>query len=323
MEIDSTSGLENSVADFLISDYKPEGADLQVIDINNGKKNLFYQWGKPEIIFCSHFDTVPPYIPPSVEGDIIRGRGSCDAKGQLAVLAEVCKKLYESGETNFGLLMLAGEEVGSYGAKAANEVIKNCKYVMVGEPTENKLIRASKGNILVEFTFNGKPCHSGYPQFGDDAILRMFAFIDRLQKYEFPEDEILGKTTFNIGRLNSDNAHNVVSYEAKMKIFFRTTKATHDILMEIVNSLTDEETEVKFGYGDKPMDFITVDGFESGIVSYGTDAPELFNLGECLLYGPGSILDAHTENEFIKISDMEKAVSDHLKIYNVLKEKLN
>lgn len=323
MKIDSTSGLENSVADFLISDYKPEGSDLHIIDIDNGKKNLFYKWGEPEIIFCSHFDTVPPYIPPVTDGDHIKGRGSCDAKGQLAVFSEVCKKLYESGESNFGLLMLAGEEVGSYGAKAANEIIKGCKYVMVGEPTENKLILASKGNILVEFKFNGKPFHSGYLQYGDDAILRMFDFIERLKKYEFPVDDILGDTTFNIGRLKSDNAHNVVSFEASMKIFFRTTKTTHDILMEIINSLIDEKTEVKFGYGDKPMDFVTVDGFETGIVSYGTDAPELYNLGECLLYGPGSILDAHTENEFIRISDMEKAVADNLDIYKKLKNKLN
>lgn len=323
MKIDSTSGLENSVADFLFSGYKPEGAELEVIDIENGKKNMFYKWGKPEIIFCSHFDTVPPYIPPVIDGDIIKGRGSCDAKGQIAVFTEVCKKLYESGETDFGLLMLAGEEVGSYGAMAANKIIKGSKFVMVGEPTENKLIRASKGNILFEFTFHGKPCHSGYPQFGDDAVLRMFSFTERLKKYEFPEDEILGKTTFNIGRVVSDNAHNVVSFKASLKIFFRTTKATHDLIPDIVKNLTDEQTEVKIGYGDKPMDFISLDGFETGIVSYGTDAPELYNLGECLLYGPGSILDAHTENEFIKISDMEIAVKDNLEIYKRLKEKLN
>jgi acetylornithine deacetylase len=166
LKIDSTSGNENSVADHLINEYKPEGSVLDVIDIENGKKNLFYKWGEPEIIFCSHFDTVPPYIPPSLSecGDIIKGRGSCDAKGQIAVMAEVCEKLFESGETNFGLLMLAGEEVGSYGAIAANKVIKGCKYVIVGEPTENKLIRASKGNILVEFIFNGRSCHSGYPK---------------------------------------------------------------------------------------------------------------------------------------------------------------
>jgi len=324
LKIDSTSGNENSVADHLINEYKPEGSVLDVIDIENGKKNLFYKWSNPEIIFCSHFDTVPPYIPPSLSecGDIIKGRGSCDAKGQIAVMAEVCEKLFESGETNFGLLMLAGEEVGSYGAIAANKVIKGCKYVIVGEPTENKLIRASKGNILVEFIFYGRSCHSGYPENGDDAVMRMASFIDRLRKYEFPDDEILGKTTFNIGKVNSDNAHNVVSEKAGLKIFFRTTKATHDLIKEIVHLLADDNTEVNFKYGDRPMDFVTVDGFDTGVVSYGSDAPELYNLGECLLYGPGSILDAHTENEFVNISDMNKAVDDLIDIYKKLKQKL-
>ncbi|HMQ69460.1 MAG TPA: M20/M25/M40 family metallo-hydrolase [Ignavibacteria bacterium] len=323
MNIDSTSGSENSVADFLISSYNPEGSELEVIDIENGKKNLFYKWGKPEIIFCSHFDTVPPYIPPSLDGDLIKGRGSCDAKGQIAVLAYVCEKLFEKGHTNFGLLMLAGEEVGSYGAIAANKVITGSKYVIVGEPTENKLIRASKGNILAEFVFKGRSCHSGYPENGDDAVMRMSSFIERLRRYEFTLDEILGETTFNIGKVVSDNAHNVVSEKASLKIFFRTTKATHDHMKEIIPLLTDELTEVNFKYGDRPMDFVTVDGFETGVVSYGSDAPELYNLGECLLYGPGSILDAHTVNEKVKISDMNKAVDDLIDIYEKLKQKLN
>ena len=323
MKIDSTSGSENSVADYLINGYRPEGSVLDVINIENGKKNLFYKWGEPVIIFCSHFDTVPPYIPPSMDGDIIKGRGSCDAKGQIAVMSSVCERLFESGETNFGLLMLAGEEVGSYGAIAANKVIKGCKYVIVGEPTGNKLIRASKGNILAEIVFKGRSCHSGYPENGDDAVMRMASFIERLRIYEFAKDEVLGETTFNIGKVYSDNAHNVVSDKAGLKIFFRTTKTTHDLINEIIPLLIDEHTEVNFKYGDRPMDFVTVDGFEIGVVSYGSDAPELYNLGECLLYGPGSILDAHTENEKVRISDMNKAVDDLIDIYHKLKQKLS
>lgn len=323
MEIDSTSGQENSVADYLISNYKPEGAELQIIDINNGKKNLFYRWGVPEIIFCSHFDTVPPYIPPEVRGNMIKGRGSCDAKGQIAVMTEVCRRLHDKGERNFGLLMLAGEEVGSYGAIAANKVVKGCRFVIIGEPTENKLIKASKGNVLVEFNFHGKSCHSGYPQNGDNAIDRMIRFINQLKSYNFPVDDVLGETTFNIGGLVSENAHNVISDKATMKIFFRTTQKTHDSIRDIIYNMIDEQTECVYKYGDKPMNFFTVEGFENGIVSYGSDAHELYNLGERLLYGPGSILDAHTANENIKITDMEKAADDLVKIYKKLKEKIN
>ena len=319
MGVESTSGMENSVAEYIKDNFSPAGAELEIQDIENGMVNLYYKWGKPEVIFCSHFDTVPPYIPPRIEGDTIYGRGSCDAKGQIACLAEVCKRLHEKGETNFGLLMLAGEEVGSYGARAANKVIQGCKYVIVGEPTENKLIKAQKGNMLAEARFFGKAFHSGYPEHGDNAIQRMVDFVNRMNALEFPIDPLLGKTTYNIGNLSSDNARNIISDYVSMKIFFRTTFLTHDILVKMVNEITDDRTKIEFAYGDRPIEFHTVDGFETGVVSYGSDAPELPNLGKPMMYGPGSIFTAHTHNEHIKIPDMQKAVEDVMGIYERIK----
>ena len=322
MEIESTSGTEGAIADYLLENYKPAGAELHIQEISNGLKNVFYTWGKPEVIFNSHFDTVPPYLPPRKEGNIIYGRGSCDAKGQLVVLSQACERLHKEGFTNFGLLMNAGEEVGSYGAMKANEVIKGCKYCIVGEPTENKLIKASKGNINVDVIFNGRSCHSGYPEHGDNAVSRMVQFlhsIDLLIDNEiFPVDDILGPVTYNVGMLSSPNAHNVISDKVTMKIFFRTTFATHDMLTDELKNITDDQTEVIENFRHQPMMFETFPGFETGIVSYGTDAPSMPNLGKKILYGPGSILDAHTHNEHIKIEDMEKAVDDLVKIYKCI-----
>lgn len=319
MGVESTSGMENSVAEYIKDNYFPEGAELEIQDIDNGMVNLFYKWGKPEVIFCSHFDTVPPYIPPRMEGDTIYGRGSCDAKGQIAYLAEVCRRLHERGETNFGLLMLAGEEVGSYGARRANELIEGCRYVIVGEPTENKLIKAQKGNMLAEVEFFGRAFHSGYPERGDNAIQRMVDFVNRINGLEFPEDPLLGKTTYNIGNLSADNARNIVADYVTMKIFFRTTFMTHDILVKMVEEICDDQTKIEFAYGDVPIEFHTMDGFETGVVSYGSDAPELTNLGKPMLYGPGSIFTAHTDDEHIKIADMEKAVEDVVRMWGKLK----
>lgn len=318
MGVESTSGKENSVAEYIKDNFAPDGAELEIHDIDNGFVNLYYKWGNPRIILCSHFDTVPPYIPPRLEGDTIFGRGSCDAKGQIAVLAEVCKKLHENGETDFGLLMLAGEEVGSYGARRANELIAGCEYVIVGEPTENKLIKAQKGNMLAEVEFFGKAFHSGYPEHGENAIQRMVDFINELNALDFPVDPVLGETTYNIGNLSANNARNIVSDYVSMKIFFRTTFLTHDILIEKVLPIIDEKTKIEFAYGDPPIEFHTVEGFETGVVSYGSDAPELTNLGKPLLYGPGSIFNAHTNNEHITIPEMEKAVEDLLRIYSGL-----
>lgn len=320
METDSTSGTEEKLACYIADNFNPEGAVSELQKIPNGKKNIFFKWGIPEIIFCSHLDTVPPYIPPKIEGDIIKGRGSCDAKGQIAVMYEVCRQLYMEGKTDFGLLILAGEEVGSYGAQTANGLIKGCNYVIVGEPTDNKLIRAGKGNLMTEVEIKGKASHSGYPDNGDDAVERLRVFLNKLKNINFPEDDILGKTTYNIGMLEAPNAHNVIPDCVRFRIFFRTTFKTHNLVKDELGKISDDKTNLNFVYGDEPIHFYTVEGFKTGIVSYGSDAPMLSNLGKRLLYGPGSILTAHTENEHVKISDLNKAVEDLKNLFYKLSE---
>jgi acetylornithine deacetylase len=315
LRYDSTSGSENELAMYISDKYKPKNSSSEIQVTENGRLNVFFKYGEPKIIFCSHLDTVPPYIRPIKSGETIFGRGSCDAKGQLAYLLEVYKQLIEEGYSNFGMLMVSGEEDGSQGAIKANSNLKNCDYIIIGEPTENKLIKASKGNLLVKVNFKGLSCHSGYPQNGDSAVNRMIDFLNRLYSMDFPEDDLLGKTTYNIGKVESLNAHNVVSDSAECKIFFRTTFATDKVLRKKLFEIKDDNTELEFIYGDEPMNFYTIDGFKSDIVSFGTDAPAFTNVKNKILYGPGSILDAHTEKEFVKIKDLNKAVEDVKIIY--------
>ena len=315
LKIDSTSGSENELVKYIIENYKQVKSEMEIQKTKSGRLNIFFKYGEPKIIFCSHLDTVPPYFAPIKKDDVISGRGSCDAKGQIAYLFEVYKQLIDEGFNNIGMLMVSGEEDGSQGAIRANKDIKNCDYIFVGEPTENKLIKASKGNLLINVIFKGKNCHSGYPEFGDDAVKRMIRFINKLENINFKDDPILGKTTYNIGRLESTNAQNVVPDLVRCKIFFRTTFATNKILKDTLNELKDDNTEFEFVYGDEPMYFHTVEGFDTNVVSYGTDAPEFKNIKNKILYGPGSILDAHTENEFVRIRDLYKAVEDVKIIY--------
>jgi acetylornithine deacetylase len=315
LNFDSTSGSENNLVKYIHENYNHTKSEVEIQETENGRLNIFFKYGEPKIIFCSHLDTVPPYIAPVKKDEIIYGRGSCDAKGQIAYLFEVYKQLIEEGHNNIGMLMVSGEEDGSWGARRANKDLLNSEYIFVGEPTENKLIKASKGNLLVNATFKGKNCHSGYPEYGDNAIERMFGFFKKLDNLNFEDDPVLGKTTYNIGRLESENAQNVVSDLVKCKIFFRTTFATNDILKNKLNELIDNKTELEFVYGDEPIYFHTVEGFETNVVSYGTDAPEFKNIKNKILYGPGSILNAHTENEFVKIKDLYKAIEDVKLIY--------
>ncbi|MGE5349642.1 MAG: M20/M25/M40 family metallo-hydrolase [Actinomycetota bacterium] len=323
MRIDSTSGKEADLARYIANNFHVPGATLEIQDVGDGSINLFYKWGTPEIIFCTHLDTVPPFIPPVAESARISGRGACDAKGQIITVLNVCRDLYHEGETNFGLLLVSGEETGSTGARAANNLIKGCRYVIIGEPTENKLIKAGKGIQLYVVQISGMSCHSGYPQFGDDAIERMRQFLNRLAAAIFPSDPVLGSTTYNIGQLSSENAYNVLPDLVSFKIYFRTTPASSGLIEKVLKNIADDKTTITKTREDKPFEYYYAEGFESDIVAFGCDGPCLTNLGKILLYGPGSIRSAHTKDEFINIADIEKAVIDLKQLYKTLKKEIS
>ena len=220
LSIDSTSGQEAPMADFLynkleapLKERLPEG-------------NLFFKWGTPRVVFCTHMDTVPPYIPPVFEADRVIGRGSCDAKGQLICLYTACKELEACGCSDFGLLVLTGEETGSWGAKAFSKLGFTAPYLIIGEPTENKMVSASKGTKSYDLTFHGKAFHSGYPEYGLSAVDLFLDFMKSLRVMTFGNDPVLGKTTWNVGMLHSDNPQNILSPELTCRLYFRTTFAS-------------------------------------------------------------------------------------------------
>lgn len=320
LKIESTTGLERNVADFIAEKYTPKGMSCDKQEGPDGRANLFFKIGEPKIVFNSHMDTVPPYIPPVFTEDKIFGRGSCDAKGQLAYLWQAVNELIAEGHKDFGFLITFGEEVGSQGAREANNLLTDTEYIIIGEPTENKLIKASKGTNLVKVKITGKNCHSGYPEHGDNAIDRMRKFLDRLDAIGFPDDELMGKTTYNIGWLKADNAQNVVPDLVTFSLFIRTTFASHDNFQQMLEGIADENTMLEFPFKKGPMKFHTVEGFETGVVAYGTDAPSFTNVPNKLLYGPGTILVAHTADEYINIKDMFRAVEDVKKIFKKLRE---
>lgn len=317
MSIDSLTGFEFKLTNYLIKNLNPKGAKLTVQNVNKNQKNLFYKWGNPKIIFCSHLDTVHPYLYPKKKLGIIYGRGACDAKGQIAVMYETCKQLYKEGYKNFGLLLLSDEEKLSNGAKLANKLITDCNYVIIGEPTENKLISSTKGTLLFEFNIYGKNAHSGYPEYGKNAIFEFKSFMDNLSKIRFVKDPILGVTNYNIGNLQSKNQVNVVSDLVMGKILFRTTFCSHE---NIKKSFLKRNKNIKIILKNEsyPVKFFTLPGFKTGIASFGSDAIHLSNFGKKLLYGPGNIINAHTNNEYIKIKDAVMAVYQLKKLYRKL-----
>lgn len=314
LAIDSTSGKERKMADWLLEHL--EAPSKQSFEVGDGTLNLLFSWGTPRVVFCTHMDTVPPFIPCHSErsDESISGRGSCDAKGQIFAMYTACKELEASGCTGFGLLLLAGEETGSWGAKAFSKTGFEAPFLIVGEPTENKMVSASKGTKSYDLKFTGEAFHSGYPQYGVSAVELFNAFYNQLKAIDWGLDPELGETTWNIGLLHSDNPQNILSPELTCRLYFRTTFVSDQKVQEFLAAVP----EASARGGDAPAHYVTLPGFESGPVAFGSDAPHLTGFGHKIICGPGSIRYAHRPDEHILVKDLETAVELYIKMYKAL-----
>jgi acetylornithine deacetylase len=346
LNIDSTSGKEAGFADFLSERLRTSACRVEKYPVGDGTVNLLFSWGEPKVVFCSHLDTVPPYIPPTIEQGVVHGRGACDAKGQIFAMYEACRALEAKGYDGFGLLLLAGEETGSFGAKAFREQHPGAEWIIVGEPTDNCMASASKGTKSFEVTFEGKSFHSGYPQYGLNAVEMFNDFMNALRSIVFPKDEILGDTTWNVGKLVSDNPQNILSDRLSCRLYFRTTFETDEMVCNVMKNIAGEDARLRFGRrrvqdgsdivakevarwqksmsvkafgGDSPTRYEVLDGFPTKPVAYGSDAPQLTNFSKKILCGPGSILVAHRPEEHILLDDVRTAIDNYVKIFEKLK----
>ena len=359
LNIDSTSGNEAGFADFLTGRFAGPGRKIEMFDVGDGTRNILVSWGRPEVVFCTHLDTVPPYIPPRVmpsevetsPDKVFYGRGTCDAKGQIFAMYEACKALETKGYTDFGLLLLAGEETGSHGAKAFSALSRSSadSWLIVGEPTDNCMASAAKGTKSFELTFEGRACHSGYPENGESAIEYFNDFMNALRSIVFPEDDLLGKTTWNIGKLVSNNPQNILSDRLTCRLYFRTTFESDEMVCNIMKNIAGPEAKLRFGRrevqdgsdivakavapwqramsvrafgGDTPSRFEVFDDFPSKPVAFGSDAPHLTSFTRKILCGPGSILVAHKDEEQITLKELETAVDSYVRMYETIKNNI-
>ena len=313
LSIDSTSGSERAMAEWLASHL--EAPRKELMEVGDGSLNLMLCWGEPRVVFCSHMDTVPPYIPPTFMEDRVCGRGSCDAKGQVFAMYSACKRLEAMGRSGFALLILSGEETGSWGAKAFSRTGFRAPLLVVGEPTENRMVSASKGTKSFGLTFIGEPFHSGYPSHGVSAVDEFLSFMDKLRGETFPEDPELGATTWNIGLLHSDNPQNILSPELTCRLYFRTTFASDAAVTEWMRGQAGTRLRIDERGGDAPARYFTLPGFPSAPASFGTDAPHLTGFGRKIICGPGSVLVAHRSDEHLLYADLEKAIDIYVNIY--------
>ncbi len=280
--------------------------------------NRFNLWAthphhpRPELVLSTHMDTVPPFIPSSETADRIYGRGSCDAKGILVAQIAAAENL-RSQSIHVGLLFLVGEERDSQGAQIANQQPRGSRFLINGEPTENKLAVASKGTLRVEVVAHGKMAHSAYPELGESAIEKLLDALESLRQIKLPTNPKAGPCTMNIGLIEGGRAPNVIPDDARAHLLFRLVGPAEELRPQITAAAGDK-AEAEFKLEIPFMEFTTVPGIETMIAAFTTDIPALTAWGKPLLIGPGSIHVAHTEGEYIEKQQLLEAVDLYARI---------
>ena len=310
MSIPSVSGDEEAVGFYLRDHLQSLGWTVELQAVSENQNNVIaYLNDAPGVWLSTHMDTVPPFIPPTEDDEKIYGRGACDAKGIIAAQITAAEQLRKEGIEDIGLLYNVEEERSSTGAKVVNNhpLAAKCEYMINGEPTDNDLAIGSKGTFRLNIKTSGKAAHSAYPEEGDSAIEKLLDILEDIRHTKFPHDDFFGETTVNIGTIDGGTALNVIPPKAEAGLAIRLTTKRAPI-EEAVRSLVRDRGEIEILSCSEPVRMLQVDGFKQKVVRFTTDIPHMPNWGTPLLLGPGSILVAHTKDEFVLKKDLETAV---------------
>jgi acetylornithine deacetylase len=317
LTIDSSTGAESGAVDFVSKWLVARGWNVMLQEVTRGRANVWASRAGNGVTLSTHLDTVPPYIAPKLDGNKLRGRGACDAKGIAAAMLVAADKLAKSGEERVDLLFVVGEEKGSDGARAANRLAATSRFLVNGEPTESKLASGAKGSLRVTVRTRGRAAHSAYAHLGESAIKPMLVLLPELDALDLPTDDVLGDTTLNVGTLRGGNEANIVPAHAEAEIMFRIVGDPEPVRAKI-DKWAKGRAELEYGSYIPAQHFHTIPGFETAPVAYTSDIPLLGKWGTPVLFGPGSIHVAHTPDEFIDVKELRAAVGAYEKIVRSL-----
>jgi acetylornithine deacetylase len=317
LSIPSSTGAESPVVDFVARWLVARDWNVTVQEVSPGRGNVWASRGGGAVTLSTHLDTVPPYVKPELRDGRLYGRGACDAKGIAAAMLAAADALAASGEERLDLLLVVGEEKGSDGARAANNLPTTSRYLVNGEPTESKLASGAKGSLRVTVRTRGREAHSAYPHLGESAIEPMLALLPTLRALSLPHDPALGATTINIGTIRGGTEANIIPGQAEAELMIRLVTDVAPV-RSAIERWADGRAEVEFGSHIPAQRFHTVPGFEVAAVAYTSDIPLLGRWGTPLLFGPGSIHVAHTPDEYVEVAELRASVETYQRLARTL-----
>jgi len=312
VDIESITENEERVGEMLFAQLSElaasHGGQVERMQVEPKRFNVLAWWGNPVVTLSTHMDTVPPFFASRDDGEYIWGRGACDTKGIIASMIFAARELLEEGVRNLALLFVVGEERNSTGAFAAAKLSRGSKFIINGEPTENKLALGSKGAMRLELVARGRMAHSAYPELGESAIEKLLDALNEVRRIPLPTDKILGPSTLNIGTISGGRAPNVIPDHARAEVFIRLVDGG-DATRALVNKAVSGKAEVQEVLVVPAVLLGSLPGFETTVVAFTTDIPAFGDAwGKPYLLGPGTIHVAHTSEERILKSEIQEAI---------------
>jgi acetylornithine deacetylase len=317
LAIPSPTGHEHAVTAYLAGRLAELGWQVIRQPVQDGRDNLYAHRGNPVVVLSTHLDTVPPELPYREDEFAIHGRGACDAKGIAAAMIAAAEHLVADGESRVGLLFVVDEEDGSAGARAAASLLPKGRFLINGEPTDNRLVTAQKGTLKVVLEVQGRAAHSGYPELGDSAIDRLLDALQRIRGVALPVDPVLGPSTLNIGRIAGGEAPNVVAPQARAELLVRLV-GPDESTRAVISAAAGPGIELTFIPGLPPARAAAIRGWPSTTVAFASDLAVHGSWGTCYQLGPGSIHVAHTPDEQILKKELREGVALYVKLTRTL-----
>jgi acetylornithine deacetylase len=316
VDIDSTTGHEAAACRWLADYLCACGLSVSEQPIGDGRSNVLATLDPPVVVLSTHIDCVPPFFPSRIEDGRLYGRGACDAKGILAAQIAAVLRLRDVGERRVGLLFVVGEERGSDGAAAADALAPGSRFLVDGEPTDSRLGLATRGVLRLRLLATGRAAHSSQPQRGVSAIDKLIDALVELRSLPLPEDPLLGRTFYSCGLVSGGIAPNVISPAAEAELLFRTVGPGRDVVERLAP--LHDKVAVEQLLEVPPVRLHGLPGFASDVFAFTTDIPLLPRWGRPLLFGPGSILLAHAEDEHVTLAELEASVDGYVAIARTL-----